>query len=139
MTQFGKTAFVQHNNCEQMLNTSFLAILYQNKLSKRSINWSTWMLWSHYAKDQIQVFICKHLLQIIICHKCGFSKWGQKLLSLKHQMYQLLLFNKCEYESKLTSCSFIQETFTLMLENASSMYSIFPIKDAQYTLLCCST
>ena len=53
-------------------------------------------------------------------------------------MYQILPFNKCEYESKLTYRSFFQEILILFLENTSFMYSVFPKQDACHTLVCCS-
>ena len=112
------------NKCSTL---AFWPFYTQNKLNKYSTRILTGdpgyqILWAPYY----------YMPQVCIC------QIGSKITVIKYQSYQLLLFNKCEYESKHTCRSFIQETFIFWLENTSFRYSIFPSWDAQYTLVCCS-
>ena len=83
----------------------------------------------------LKVCICSKLLEAT---SVVFPNWVKNHCHYNITGDTLLLFNKCEYERKLTFRSFIQETSILLLANTSFRYSILPKQDARHTLVCCS-
>ena len=107
MTQFDKTAFVQQNNCEQIndLIQPFYITSKLNNIFKMIINWFSNMphfmgsLCNRNKYKCLNVCICSKLLEAT---SVVFPIWAKNHCHYNITGDTLLLFNKCEYERKLT-------------------------------------